>query len=84
MYELTAAVHCLHNGGNFHRDIQSANIWLSDDYTAQLMDCGLAKFVPIISNAAFYDVIGGERFVAFWNQGIHVSRVLEQHRLGAL
>jgi serine/threonine protein kinase len=52
IYELTTAVHCLHKGGCFHRDIQSANIWLSHDYTAQLMDCRLATFVPIGSNAA--------------------------------
>jgi serine/threonine protein kinase len=52
IYELTTAVQCLHNGGCFHRDIQSANIWLSHDYTAQLMDCRLATFVPIGSNTA--------------------------------
>lgn len=57
MHDLTTAVHSLHtdhykDGRRFHRDIQSANIWLSDDYTAQLMDCGLAKFVPFISNAS--------------------------------
>jgi serine/threonine protein kinase len=29
----------------FHRDIKSANIVLKQDLTAQLIDCGLAKFV---------------------------------------
>ena len=57
MFQLTRAVHFLHNGGCknctlFHRDIQSANIWLSENYTARLMDCGLAQLVPIISNAS--------------------------------
>ena len=57
MHGLTIAVHSLHTvGGNdnksFHCDIQSSNIWLSDDYTAKLMDCGLSKFVPIINGAA--------------------------------
>jgi serine/threonine protein kinase len=52
MHEITTAVHFLHARGCFHRDIRSANIWLSDDYTAHLMDYGLAKFVPIISNDA--------------------------------
>ncbi|KAI2500923.1 serine/threonine kinase [Fragilaria crotonensis] len=51
MYELVRAVHFLHTGGcgNFnvyHRDIKSANICLDDAFTARLIDCGLAKFVP--------------------------------------
>ncbi|KAI2494568.1 serine/threonine kinase [Fragilaria crotonensis] len=54
MFELTRAVHFLHTGGCkvlgkgwkvFHRDIKSANICLSDNFTARLIDCGLAKFV---------------------------------------
>ncbi len=51
MFELTRAVHFLHTGGCdgwivFHRDIKSANICLAGDFTARLVDCGLAKFVP--------------------------------------
>jgi hypothetical protein len=54
MYELARAVHFLHTGGCeidgngwrvFHRDIKSANICLTEDFTAKLIDCGLAKFV---------------------------------------
>lgn len=41
----------MHTGGCaglkvFHRDIKSANICLAEDFTARLIDCGLAKFVP--------------------------------------
>ena len=51
MYELARAVHFLHTGGCrdfkvYHRDIKSANICLAEDFTARLIDCGLAKFVP--------------------------------------
>jgi serine/threonine protein kinase len=51
MFELVRAVHFLHTGGCagwkvFHRDIKSANICLSEDFTARLIDCGMAKFVP--------------------------------------
>ena len=57
MFELTRAVHFLHTGGCggyrlFHRDIKSANICLAEDYTARLIDCGLAKLVPIDSNTS--------------------------------
>jgi serine/threonine protein kinase len=52
MYESARAVKFLHNGGLsgfklFHRDIQSANIYLTNDYNARLMDCGLARLLPI-------------------------------------
>ncbi|KAI2493231.1 serine/threonine kinase [Fragilaria crotonensis] len=51
MFEMARAVHFLHTGGCsgwkvFHRDIKSANICLAEDFTARLIDCGLAKFVP--------------------------------------
>jgi serine/threonine protein kinase len=50
MYELARTVHFLHVGGChgwkvFHRDIKSANIYLTDDFTPRLIDCGLSKFV---------------------------------------
>ncbi|KAI2509061.1 serine/threonine kinase [Fragilaria crotonensis] len=54
MYRLARAVHFLHTGrcvvgGEgwkvFHRDIKSANVYLVDDLTPRLIDCGLAKFV---------------------------------------
>jgi serine/threonine protein kinase len=50
--ELFTAIRFLHEGSIsegivacFHRDIKSANICLTRDLTAQLIDCGLAKFV---------------------------------------
>ncbi|KAI2494865.1 serine/threonine kinase [Fragilaria crotonensis] len=51
MFEVARAVNFLHSGGCegwkvFHRDIKSANICLAEDFTARLIDCGLAKFVP--------------------------------------
>ena len=51
MFELARAVHFLHSGGYnvwkvFHRDIKSANICLAEDFTARLIVCGLAQFVP--------------------------------------
>ncbi len=54
MFQLTGAVHFLHAGGCnvagkgwkvFHRDIKSDNIFLAEDFTPRLIDCGLAKFV---------------------------------------
>ena len=52
IYNINSAIHFLHTKrkdylGLFHRDIKSANIWLSNNYTAKLIDCGLAKFVPV-------------------------------------
>ena len=51
MFQLVRSVHFLHTGGCdnlvvYHRDIKSGNICLTQDYTAKLIDCGLAKFVP--------------------------------------
>jgi serine/threonine protein kinase len=51
MFQITRSVHFLHTGGCngleiFHRDIKAGNICLAKDYTAKLIDCGLAKFVP--------------------------------------
>ena len=49
MYEIARSLHFLHEGGAgykfFHRDIKPANICLGTDFTAKLIDCGLAKFV---------------------------------------
>ena len=51
MSDIICAIHYLHTGTNdnlglFHRDIKSSNICLDQNYTAKLIDCGLAKFVP--------------------------------------
>ncbi|KAL7565907.1 hypothetical protein ACA910_021492 [Epithemia clementina (nom. ined.)] len=48
--EIMTAIRFLHVGGKeiskcFHRDIKSANVCLTRDLTAKLIDCGLAKFV---------------------------------------
>ncbi|KAI2497238.1 serine/threonine kinase [Fragilaria crotonensis] len=55
MYEVARAVHFLHTGGAgfkvFHGDIKSANIYLTEDFTPRLTDCGLAKFVEDKRNA---------------------------------
>ena len=61
MFDIIRAIHCLHTDTKdnyilFHRDIKSANICLERNYTAKLIDCGLAKFVPVddsISTSAF-------------------------------
>ena len=52
MFDIIRAIHCLHTEKSdnfilFHRDIKSANICLQQNYTAKLIDCGLAKFVPV-------------------------------------
>ncbi len=55
MYQVARAVNCLHTGALgwkvFHRDIKSANICLTEDFTARLIDCGVAKFVEDEHNA---------------------------------
>ena len=49
MSDIICAIHYLHTGTNdnlglFHHDIKSSNICLDQNYTAKLIDCGLAKF----------------------------------------
>jgi serine/threonine protein kinase len=48
--DVLTAIRFLHEGSKgvascFHRDIKPANIVIKRDFTAQLIDCGLAKFV---------------------------------------
>jgi serine/threonine protein kinase len=52
MSDIICAIHYLHTGtkdnlGLFHRDIKSDNVCLDQNYTAELIDCGLAKFVLV-------------------------------------
>jgi serine/threonine protein kinase len=56
LFDVTRVVRYLHNGEcqgqkMFHRDIQSATIWLSEDFTPKLMDYGLSKLIHLIRNA---------------------------------
>jgi len=57
------ALHYLHRGGGgfkcFHRDVKAANICLTADLSPQLIDCGLAKYVPAESGP---QVSSGGRF----------------------
>jgi serine/threonine protein kinase len=48
--DVLTAIRFLHEGSKdvascFHRDIKPANVVIKRDFTAQLIDCGLAKFV---------------------------------------
>ena len=62
MFHIIRAIHFLHTEKSdteisdnfilFHCDIKSANICLRRDYTAKLIDCGLAKFVPVDDSIA--------------------------------
>lgn len=53
-YDIASALNYLHhnNTGNraFHRDVKSANIVLTSNYVAKLIDCGLSKFIPSDEN----------------------------------
>ena len=51
LFQVVRALHYLHQGGPkgstpfLHRDVKSANVCLTQDYTAKLIDCGLGKLV---------------------------------------
>ena len=52
MFDMIRAIHFLHTDTHdnhilFHGDVKSAIICLQQNYTAKLIDCGLAKFVPV-------------------------------------
>ena len=78
MFEIISAIHFLHTDTKdnfilYHRDIKSANIWLSNNYTAKLIDCGLAKFVPVddsfSTNAISQSVQNSSNGVVFGTPG---------------
>ncbi|KAI2500629.1 serine/threonine kinase [Fragilaria crotonensis] len=56
MFQVASAIDFLHTGKEgvkvFHRDIKSANICLTEDFTPKLIDCGLAKFAKDKHDAA--------------------------------
>jgi serine/threonine protein kinase len=56
--DVLTAIQFLHQGSSdkkvascLHRDIKSANIVIMSDFTAKLIDCGLAKFVDVATGA---------------------------------
>ena len=49
MLQIATALNFMHrrfSSPAFHRDVKSANVVITDDLTAKLIDCGLSKFVP--------------------------------------
>ena len=83
MFDIIRAIHCLHTEKSdnfilFHRDIKSANICLERNYTAKLIDCGLAKFVPVddsistsaipfsVRNTSHVGVFGTPGYICPW------------------
>ncbi len=49
MLQIATALNFMHKrfaSPAFHRDVKSANVVISDDFTAKLIDCGLSKYVP--------------------------------------
>ena len=83
------ALSCFHSRGDLnvsgggsalHRDVKSANIALSEDYTAKLIDCGLSKFVPkdTAASALLMTVQTGVN-QAFGTRGYQVIIVLCNH-----
>ena len=48
LLDIASALDFLHNGGRrsrFHGDVKSANVYVTHDYTAKLVDCGIAQLV---------------------------------------
>jgi serine/threonine protein kinase len=63
--DVLTAIRFLHEGSKdnaikacFHRDIKSGNIVLKRDFTAQLIDCGLAKLVSDDASTALSTMVG--------------------------
>jgi serine/threonine protein kinase len=66
--EVCTAIRFLHVGNDkiqccFHRDLKSANVVIKRDFTAQLIDCGLAKFVKEDNQSATTGVKGTPGYV---------------------
>jgi serine/threonine protein kinase len=69
MNEIISAIDFLHTikpDGHtlFHRDIKSSNICLDQNYTAKLIDCCLAKFVPKGSSVTTNPIPSSVRYTA--------------------
>jgi serine/threonine protein kinase len=63
--DVLTAIRFLHEGSKdnaitacFHRDIKSGNIVIKRDFTAQLIDCGLAKLVGDDASTAVSTMVG--------------------------
>lgn len=53
LFGIASALDFLHNGGRrsrFHGDVKSANIFVTHEYTAKLVDCGVAQLVSTDEN----------------------------------
>ena len=49
MLQIATALSFMHrrfSSPAYHRDVKSANVVITDDFTAKLIDCGLSKYVP--------------------------------------
>jgi serine/threonine protein kinase len=49
MLQIATALSFMHrrfSSPAYHRDVKSANVVITDDFVAKLIDCGLSKYVP--------------------------------------
>jgi serine/threonine protein kinase len=49
MLQIATALNYMHKRSAspaFHRDVKSANVVITEDFTAKLIDCGMSKYVP--------------------------------------
>ena len=50
----------------YHRDVKSANVVITEDFTAKLIDCGLSKYVPEQgAEAGFLSVVDSIPYMRF-------------------
>ena len=69
--EIASALFYLHHGGVsakekykiFHRDVKSSNICLDSNYTAKLIDCGLAKFDVVMGGGVEQNISMAETLI---------------------
>ncbi len=77
LHDVTQALHYLHSGAGrkghntrpcYHRDLKSANICLTESFTAKLIDCGLGKLVDD-NNRSIDTFINSSGAMAFGTRG---------------